>query len=84
MLIMASDGFYRMEETLESVAADTDVIVTCKRTTDCHIFPCLVARNESPLSARLRDHANGLLSGSERVLRLEAQAMEDVISRVCG
>jgi hypothetical protein len=39
MLIMASDGAYLMEDVLESVTADTDVIVTCKRTTVYHSLP---------------------------------------------
>ena len=83
MLIMASDGSYRMEDALESITADTDVIVTCKRTAACHIFPCIVAKEASPLWTRLRDDGKGLLSKSERVLRLESQAFEDVISQIC-
>jgi hypothetical protein len=83
MLIMASDGSYRMEDALESVTTDTDVIVTCKRATACHIFPCIVAKKESPLSTRLRGRKNGLLSKSERVLQLEFQTLDKVISRIC-
>jgi len=84
MLIMASDGSYRMEDALESITADTDVIVTCKRTTACHIFPCIVAKKESPLSRLLRENEKGLLSRSERVLRLESEAFENVISKICA
>jgi hypothetical protein len=83
MLIMASDGSYRIEDALESATIDTDVLVTCKKTTSCHIFPCLVARRESPLSRRLREGRSGLLSKSERVLRLDFQAWESIISNMC-
>jgi hypothetical protein len=82
MLIMASDGAYVMEDVLQSVAPDTDVIVTCKRTTVYHSLPCIVARRESPLSMRLRE--DGLLSTSERVLQLDLQTLEDVISKIRG
>jgi hypothetical protein len=84
MLIMASDGWYRMEDLLESAALDTDMIVICKRMTGWHPFPCIVARNGSPLARRLRMAANGLLAQSERVLRLEYHEFENVISRMCG
>jgi len=84
MLIMASDGSHRMEDALESIATDTDVIVTCKRTTAYHSFPCFVAKKESPFSRRLREDESGPLSRSERVLRLETHALENVISRICG
>jgi hypothetical protein len=83
MLIMASDGSHGMEDVLESTTTDTDVIVTCKRTAAWHSFPCIVARKESPLSTRLREEERGLLSKSERVLRLEPQALEKVISSIC-
>jgi hypothetical protein len=83
MLIMASDGSYRIEDALESATIDTDVLVTCKKTTSCHIFPCLVARRESPLSRRLREGRSGLLSKSERVLRLDFQAWESIFSNMC-
>jgi hypothetical protein len=83
MLIMASDGAYLMEDVLESVTADTDVIVICKRTTLYHSLPCIVAKRESPLSIRLREHERGLLSKSERVLRLDVQTLEKVISKIC-
>jgi hypothetical protein len=83
MLIMASDGSYRMEDALESATIDTDVIVTCKKTTAYHIFPCIVAREESPLSRRLREDKSGLLSKSERALRLDFQAWESIISKIC-
>ncbi|MCP1758641.1 MULTISPECIES: hypothetical protein [Bradyrhizobium] len=82
MLIMASDGRHRMEDALESIATDTDVIVTCKRTSAYHSFPCIVARNESPLSTRLREDNRGLLRKAERILRLDAQALEKIISRI--
>ena len=83
MLIMASDGAYIMEDVLESVTADTDVIVICKRTTVYHSLPCIVAKRESPLSMRLREDEKGLLSKSERVLRLDLQTLEKVISEIC-
>ena len=83
MLIMTSDGSYRMEEALEAITIDTDVIVTCKQTTGYHIFPCIVAKKESPLSARLREDENGVLSKSERVLRVEAETLEKVIAKIC-
>jgi hypothetical protein len=83
MLIMASDGSYRIEDALESATIDTDVIVTCKKTTSCYIFPCIVAKEESPLSRRLRGDKSGLLSKSERVLRLDFQAWENIISKIC-
>lgn len=83
MLIMASDGRHRMEDALESITTNTDVIVTCKRTSAYHSFPCIVARNESPLSMRLRESNRGLLSKSERILRLDAQTLEEIISRIC-
>jgi hypothetical protein len=83
MLIMASDGRHRIEDALESITTNTDVIVTCKRTAAYHSFPCIVARNESPLSMRLREGNRGLLSKSERILRLDAQTLEEVISRIC-
>jgi hypothetical protein len=84
MLIMASDGGHRMEDALESIATGADVIVTCKRTTAYHSLPCIVARRESPLSARLREAEKGLLSKSERVLRLDLQTLEKVISKICA
>ena len=84
MLIMASDGSHRMEDALESIADAADVIVTCRPTAAWHSFPCIVARTESPLSARLRNGENGLLAGSERVLRLEPQTFEKVISEICA
>jgi hypothetical protein len=84
ILIMASDGAYRVEELLESAAIDRDVIVACKRMEGWHCFPCIVARKESPFSVRLRAHENGLLSKSERVLRLEYQTFEQVISKICA
>jgi hypothetical protein len=83
MLIMASDGAYRTEDMLESITADTDVIVTCKRTTAYHSLPCIVARKGSPLSIRLRGNENGLLSKSERALRLDLQTLQNVISKMC-
>jgi hypothetical protein len=83
MLIMASDGSYRMEDALESITADADVIVTCIRTTAYHSFPCIVAKKDSPLSTRLREDEKGLLSISERVLRLEPRTLEKVISKIC-
>jgi hypothetical protein len=83
MLIMASDGLYRMEDALESIASDTDVIVTCKRATTYRNFPSIVARKESPLSARLREDEKGLLAKSERILRLEPQTLEKVIAKIC-
>src|SRR5437868_10913884 len=58
MLIMASDGSHRMEDILESMTSETDVIVTCKRTTAYHSLPCVVAKKESPLSTRLRGSKN--------------------------
>ena len=84
MLIMASDGAYIMEGVLESVTADTDVIVTCKRTTVYHSLPCIVAKRESPLSMRLREGEKGLLSKSGRVLQLDLQTLEMIISKICG
>jgi hypothetical protein len=84
MLIMASDGAHRTEDALESITTDADVIVTCKRTAAYHSFPCIVARKESPLSIRLREHENGLLSKSERVLRLDLKTLENVISKICA
>jgi hypothetical protein len=83
MLIMASDGAYIMEDVFESVTADTDVIVTCQRTTVYHSLPCIVAKRESPLSMRLREDEKGLLSKSERVLRLDLPTLEKVISKIC-
>jgi hypothetical protein len=83
MLIMASDGSCRMEDVLESVTTSTDVIVTCKRTTAYHSFPCIVAKKQSPLSMRLREDEKGLLSKSQRVLRLDLQTLEKVISKIC-
>lgn len=83
MLIMASDGRHRLEDVLESIKADTDVIVTCERTSAYHSFPCIVARNESPLSMRLRGGDTALLSRSEGVLRLDAQTFQESISRIC-
>jgi hypothetical protein len=82
MLIMASDGSYRMEDALESIATDMDVIITCKRTTACHIFPCIVAKKDSPLAARLRDSENLLLSKFDRVLQLETRSFEKVIFKI--
>jgi len=84
MMIMASDGTYRIEDALESMTSGTDVIVTCKRTLAYHSLPCIVARKESPLFARLRESNDGLLRKSERVLRLESDALDDVISKVCA
>jgi hypothetical protein len=84
MLIMASDGSYRMEDAVESFTTDADVIVTCKRTTAYHSFPCILARKESPLSTRFREGKKGLLSKSERVLRLESQTLEKVIYEICA
>jgi hypothetical protein len=84
MLIMASDGSYGMEEALESLAIDTDVIVTCRQTTGYHSCPCVVAKKESPLSTHLREDEGGLLSKSERVLRLKAQTLEEVIAKICS
>jgi hypothetical protein len=84
MLIMASDGAHIIEDTLESITTGADVIVTCKRTTAYHSFPCIVARKESPLSIRLREDEKGLLSKSERVLRLDLQTLEKVISKICA
>jgi hypothetical protein len=83
MLIMASDGAYIMEDVLESVTADTDLIVTCKRATVYHSLPCIVAKSESPLSMRVRDDEKSLLSKSERVLQLDSQILEKVISEIC-
>jgi hypothetical protein len=83
MLIMASDGSYRVEDALESITIDTDVIVTCKKTTACHIYPCIVAKKESPLSRRLRASEDGLLSQFERVLRLDFHTWDNVISKIC-
>jgi hypothetical protein len=82
-VIAASDGYHRMEDALESMTTDTDLIVTCKRTTAYHSCPCIVAKKESPLSGRLRENESGLLPKSQRVLRLETDAMENVISKVC-
>jgi hypothetical protein len=84
MLIMASDGAHRMEDALESSTTGADVIVTCKRTAAYHSFPCIVARKESPLSIRLRENEEGLLSKSERVLRLDLKTLENVISKICA
>jgi hypothetical protein len=84
MLIMASDGFYRLEELLQSAGTDTDVIVICKRTTGWDPCPCIVAKKDSPLSTRLREDESGLLSKSERVLRLEQQEFEKTISHICA
>jgi hypothetical protein len=84
MLIMATDGAHRVEDELESMTIGADVIVTCKRTTAYHSFPCIVAKSESPLSIRLREDERGLLSKSERVLRLDLQALERVISKICA
>lgn len=84
MLIMASDGAYIMEDVFESVTADKDVIVICQRTTVYHSLPCIVAKTESPLSRRLREDENGLLSKSRRVLQLDLQALEKVISKICA
>jgi hypothetical protein len=83
MLIMASDGSYRMEDALESVTGDTDVVVTCNKTTACHIYPCVVAKEKSPLSMRLRGSKSSLLSQFERVLRLDFQTWENDISKIC-
>jgi hypothetical protein len=83
MLVMASDGAHRMEDALESMTTDTDVIVTCERTAPYHSLPCIVARNRSPLSMRLRENERGLLSKSERILRLDSQTFERVISEIC-
>ncbi len=47
MVIMASDGSYRIENVLESMTCNTDVIVICKRTLAYHSLPCIVARSES-------------------------------------
>jgi hypothetical protein len=82
MLITASDGSCRMEELLESIMVETDVVVTCKRTTAYHSLPCIVAKGESPLSARLR--RSGLLPEPERILRLESNALDDVMLKVCA
>jgi SAM-dependent methyltransferase len=81
MVIMASDGSYRMEDALESMTSDTDRLVVCKRTTAYHSFPCIVARKESPLSWRLR--GSGLLSKTGRILRLDSSTLESEISEVC-
>jgi hypothetical protein len=83
MLVMASDGSHRMEDALESITTGTDVIVTCKRIAAYHSFPCIVARNRSPLSMRLREDESGMLSKSERILRLDSQTLERVISKIC-
>ena len=83
MLVMASDGSHRMEDALESMTTGTDVIVTCKRIAAYHSFPCIVARNRSPLSMRLREDESGMLSKSERILRLDSQTLERVISKIC-
>jgi hypothetical protein len=84
MLIMASDGAHRMEDALESITTGADVIVTCKRTTAYHSFPCIVAKKGSPLSIRLREDEKGLLSKSDRVLRLDLQTLEKIISKICA
>lgn len=84
MLIMASDGGHRIEDALEFITTGADVIVTCKRTAAYHSFPCIVARKQSPLSIRLREDKKGLLSKSERVLRLDLQTLEKVVSQICA
>lgn len=84
MLIMASDGSYGIEEALELLAMDTDVIVTCRQTTGYHSCPCAVAKKGSPLSTHLREDGGGLLSSSERVLRLETQTLEEIIAKICS
>ena len=84
MLIMASDGAHRMEDALESFTTGADVIVTCKRAAAYHSFPCIVAKKQSPLSMRLRQDESGLLSKSERVLRLDLETLEKVISKICA
>lgn len=84
MVIMASDGWYRMEEALESIATDTDTVILCNRSAGCQIFPCIVAREGSPLAMRLRAGGAGLLPTSGKVLRLEWPSMEDVIARAYG
>jgi hypothetical protein len=84
MLIMASDGAYRMEDMLESITTDKDLVVTCRRTTAYHSLPCIIAKTGSPLSIRLRENEKGLLSKSERILRLDLQTLENVISKMCG
>ncbi|MBR0873952.1 hypothetical protein JQ633_26575 [Bradyrhizobium tropiciagri] len=83
MVIMASDGALRIEDALESASAGADIIVTCRRTTAYHSFPCILAREGSPLWARFRVDEHGLLSTSQRILRLDAHVLEDVISRIC-
>ena len=72
-----------IEDALESMTSDTDIIVTCERTLAYHSLPCIVAKKESPLSARLHDK-DGLLPKSARVLRLESSALDNVISKVCA
>jgi hypothetical protein len=84
MLVMASDGSCRMEEALESTTPDTDVVVTCKRTSAYHSVPCIVARKESLLAARLRESRDGLLPSSARLLRLETSELESVIAKICA
>jgi SAM-dependent methyltransferase len=84
MLIMASDGFYRLEELLQAAGTDTDVIVICKRSTGWDPCPCIVAKKDSPLSTRLREDESGLLPKSERVFRLEQQEFEKTISHICA
>ena len=83
MLIMASDGSHSVEDAIESNTADTDVVVVCKRTAAWHNHPCIVARNDSPLAIRLRTVQSGLLPGSERILRLDPQQMDDLMARLC-
>jgi hypothetical protein len=84
MLIMATDGAHRVEDTLETITTGADVVVTCKRTTTYHSFPCIVAKSESSLAIRLREEEKDLLSKSKRVLRLDLQTLEEVISKICA
>ncbi|MEJ0078712.1 MAG: hypothetical protein WDO17_25365 [Alphaproteobacteria bacterium] len=84
MVIMASDGTYRIEDALQSMTSGTDVIVICERTLAYHSLPCIVAKQQSPLTARLRESQHGLLRKSERVVRLELGVLDSVISKICA
>ncbi|MCC8939095.1 hypothetical protein H8A99_22110 [Bradyrhizobium sp. Arg68] len=83
MVIMASDGAHRIEDAIESCSAGTDIIVTCKRTAAYHSFPCVLAREGSPLWVRFREDEQGLLSASQRILRLDTHTLEAAILRIC-
>jgi hypothetical protein len=66
------------------MTSGTDVVVICRRRSAYHSVPCILARNESPLAARLRESKDDALPSPARVLRVETGELENVISETCA